>query len=177
MEVAPNKAPCIWYEHYYTGVSYGSHSMTIHGSNPQPGDTIIITIGYSADSGTFKVYYSDCSRSGNGCEPITPSISKFTPYYFGSIVETPAIGGKISQIPYFNPFEVHRLYAIANNNMITGYKAWSNGWYDYYYLQQSSGGDQKLNNGFISGGTGAYDISLRSTDYCIGYKGLPCPSS
>ena len=177
VEVAPNKAPCIWYEHYYTGASYGSTPMIIHGSKPQPGDTIIITIGYSADSGTFKVYYSDCSRSGNGCEPITPSISKFTPYYFGSVVEAPDIGGKISQIPYFNPFEVHRLYAIANNNMITGYKAWSNGWYDYYYLQQSSGGGQNLNNGFISGGTGAYDISLRSTDYCIGYKGLPCPSS
>ena len=101
--------------------------------------------------------------------------------FFGSIVETPAIGGKISQIPYFNPFEVHRLYAIANNNVINGYQAWSNGWYDYYYLQQSSGGGQNLNNGFISGGTGAYDISLRSTDYCIGYGknsnylGLPCP--
>ncbi len=177
VEVAPNKAPCIWYEHYYTGANYGSHPMTIHGCKPQPRDTIIITISDSGNRGYFKACYQDCSRSGDGCEPIIPSISKFTPYYFGSVVESPDIGGKISQIPYFNPFEVHQLYAIANNNVITGFKACSNGWYDYYYLQQSRVGGQNLNNGFQSSGTGKYDISLRTTDYRIGYEGLPCPSS
>lgn len=179
VELAPKNAPCIWYEHYYTGVCYGACKMQIQGSQPQPGDTICISI--NCYQGTFKVTYQDLSRSGYGCVPTTPSISKFTPYYFGSVVEAPEIKGKISQIPYFNPFSVHQLYATANGNVITGNTAWSNGWYDYVYLQQSSGGGQNLNNGFISGSTGAYTISLRTINYCIGYgktknyNGLPCP--
>ncbi len=138
VSVAPNQAPCIWYEHYYTGDSYGSRKMPISGSAPQPGDEICITI--SCSQGTFKVVYNDLSRGSSGCKPITPSISKFTPYFFGSVVETPLIGGKISQLPIFNQFSVHQLYAIANCKLITGNTAWSNGWYDYSYLQQSIGG-------------------------------------
>ena len=30
LEVVPNKAPCIWYEHYYIGANCGSGPMTKH---------------------------------------------------------------------------------------------------------------------------------------------------
>ena len=177
VEVAPNKAPCIWWEHYYPGASYGAMPISIHGYNPQPGDTVCISIDDVGDHGAFTITYNDYSRWSNGGYTDTPSISKFTPYYFGSVVEAPDLGGKISQIPYFNPFSVHDINAFANNKMITGDTAWSNGWYNYYYLQQSSSGGQNLNNGFISGSAGAYTISLRTVNYCIGYQGLPCPTN
>ncbi len=57
LEVTLNKAPCIWYEHYYPGASYGSTPMTIYGYNPQPGDTICTSINYLGDKGTFAITY------------------------------------------------------------------------------------------------------------------------
>ena len=177
--LTPNKAPCLWYEHYYTGANYGSSVITLNNgaSNDNAvhyGDTISVEI--SCFSGDFLVQIKDINTGANGGTMIVPVIAPFTPYYFGSIVETPCVGGKISQLPVFSPFSVSDVKGLANNNCLYGKTAWSNQWYDYSYLQQSCDSGQNLNNNFQSSSTvGTYDMSLKTTAYCCGYDNLPTP--
>lgn len=176
VQVTPGQAPCVWYEHYYTHSNYGSYPMpNQHPGDIEPGNTLSVTISDFSNVNSFCIVMENLANGWTSYETVNVAKCTFTPYYFGSIVETPLMGSIVAQLPNFSPFSVYDIQGYANNNYINGGTAWSNGWYDYLYLQQNPK-NQNLNNGFVNSQSclGKYDISLVNTDYCYAkYSGDP----
>jgi hypothetical protein len=161
--VRPNQAPCIFYQDAQSGSGCYNGIQPLNRVCPAAGDTINIIITYS-NSGDFCINACNLNNGAHNFIRIIPS-QLFTPYFFSSVVETPLMNALPFQLPEFNPFSVSCIRGTANNNIINGQTAWSNGWYNYYYLQQNPR-YQNLNNGFQSSSNpGTYDISLATTCY------------
>lgn len=164
--------PLVWWEFVYPGQSSSTnHIMPISGQTSHPvhfGDYMYVYINENSTS-QYYVLISDITNGIDYSAQVTTSAYTFTPYYFGSIIEAPEYGSTYAQIPEFSNFQVNSLSFYSNGNtLLYGSTEYSASNYYYFYLQQSSNG-QNINNQFSTSGDGYYNVGWANSYYSASY--------
>ncbi len=166
--------PQLWYEFLYPSATQGAIPFPGQANHPiNFGDYMYIYINENSTS-QYYVLISDITNGIDYGITVSTSADAFTPYYFGSIIEAPDCSGTIAQIPEFSSFQVNVLSFYSNGNtLLYGSTEYSAGNYAYFYLQQSSNG-QNMNNQFSSSVDGSYTVSWVNSYYSISYMQSSC---
>ncbi|MHB8560510.1 MAG: G1 family glutamic endopeptidase [Thermoplasmataceae archaeon] len=160
--------PQLVYENLYSSATIGMQYFKGQSSHPiHFGDYMYIYIQENSTA-QYYIVITDITNDHTYSTQVSTANDPFTPYYFGSVIEAPDIGGTIAQIPEFSSFQVNSLAFESNGNTMYGGNQWSSGDYAYYYLQQSSNG-QNMNNQFQTTSDGLYDMSWANSYYSISY--------
>ncbi len=167
-----SSGPFVWYEVLCGGYALPMCTLSGQGQYPiSPGNNLLIFINENNPK-SYTVDIFDQSTSQSYCTNVNTGNDPFTPYYFGSIAETPQFTtmtySDIAQSPKFSNFQVNNLCFRSDGKFLTGGSAWSSSHYHYSYLQQSSEG-QNWGNVFVPTNNGYYNMNWDTSSYSVQY--------